>query len=316
MVRKQNPDTLSSFVAFDDAETVEIKPKTAPVSTMLPWDEYCKIRKMNPSTLVCGLTSMKAMKAAIDGEFPEESNAMRLGTGIHSLLLTPEEFESRFVIMPDFANDPRNMTTGKNPTRSFSSVTTWVKEQIEEFSAAVPEGVSILPHAEYVRCLSAINAVRSHHSAPRYLEGAKEVTVKGTIDGVECKGRVDVLGEWLVDVKTTQDAGVFAFGRSCANLHYPFKMAFYRELIAQMTGEILPVAFVAVETNGLFDCVVHEVPDAVLDQGFRQVREQLERYKRCKESGVWPGKDGGADSVTLYTPNWAMENDNEMVAYE
>lgn len=66
------------------------------ITKNMTWSDYCDLRLMNGSTLVHGFKSMLRLRRAIYEGFPEETDAMRLGTGIHTLLLEPKEFEKRF----------------------------------------------------------------------------------------------------------------------------------------------------------------------------------------------------------------------------
>ena len=95
------------------------------IDKSIAWNDYLSIKRMNPSTLVHGIKSMRRLRRAIQDGFPEESNAMRLGSGIHALLLEPDEFDKRFVVMPTFHLDAAN-TTAKGE-RTDSKLTNYYK---------------------------------------------------------------------------------------------------------------------------------------------------------------------------------------------
>lgn len=288
------------------------------ITKNMPWADYCGLRLMNGSTLVSGCKSMRRLKRAIDGGYPEETNAMRKGTGLHTLTLEPEQFEDRFCVMPDFHLDSANMTKAKNKSqsdedrRTESKLTNYYKDRVREFGQANP-GKSFLSRTDYDSILYAIEAMRSRPAICRLLDGAScEVTMTGFIAGVEFKGRLDVLRQRVIaDIKSTTDVSPRSFGRVFANLHYGEKLSIYRELIRKEWGEICDVKIVAQEVTGDYDNCLISVPGIVLDNAFTRVLKLIDDYKRCLDSGVWPGVDRGADEVELYVPNWSMEDAGE-----
>lgn len=272
------------------------------------WDDYCQIPALNPSTLVYGIKSMRSLKRAIDGQRKEPTDAMRLGTGIHCLLLEPDEFEERFCVVPDFHLDDDNVTAKGEKTESKSS--TYYKERVKQFASA-NAGKSFLSRAQYDACLYCIESLRSRPHVVELLRSCGrnlEVTVTGEICGVPFRGRIDALAPgYVIDLKTTDNVEPRSFGRTFANLYYGMKLAIYRELVRQNSCE-RQVKIIAVEKAGDFDCCVYDVPGPVLDNELAKVFMLVQRYKRALDSGIWPGVDDGEDSVQIYIPQWAQED--------
>lgn len=269
--------------------------------------DYASIKRMNPSTLVHGIHSMRRLKRVIDDGYQTKSDAMILGSGIHCLLLEPEQFTARFAVVPGFHLDPRNSKS--NGEASQSKATSFYKGAVAEFKEK-NANKEFIDADQYNTALSAITAIRSHHIAAGIIEDCeKEVVLTGELFGLPMKGRADLVGDVLADVKTTRDAAAFPFGRMFVNLHYGFRMAIYRELVRQTTGRELDVLMIAQETSGDFDTAVYRVPDIVLDNALGQVETIIRRYQSCLESGVWPGVDGGAGVLELVVPQWAMSDE-------
>ncbi len=288
----------------------------------MDWDEYCKLELMNASTLVHGCKSMKHLRAAIDSGGTEETDAMRLGTGIHTLLLEPEEFESRYVVMPDYENDPQNLRAAKRKDesdeerRTTSKATKFYRAKVAQFfRAAELDGKTVLKRDQYDTALHCIEAIRSRPYMSKIIEQSeKEVTLLGEIGGIPFKGRVDLLRRkrpLIVDLKTTADCGKHAFGRIFCRLHYDMKLAIYRELARQNIGKAPDVGIITQETSGVFDNAFVPVPDVVLDNAWTRVLELVARYIRARRSGEWPGADGGKDRYELVIPNYAMWDDDD-----
>jgi len=263
-------------------------------------------------------------RIAIYEGFTEETNAMRIGTGNHALLLEPEAFESRFVVVPDFHLDADNLRAAKRKDepiedrRTDSKATSYVKQKVAEF-AALNRGKSSIGESEYQSCLRSIESIRSRPKMRQLVESSsKEVTVLGEIQGVNFKGRIDLLNtETICDLKNTANVEKRAFGRVFANLKYAFKLSIYRELVRQSTGRTLEVSIICQELSGDFDNTLVPVPSIVLDDAYDQVLRVVGDYRDALANDYWPGVDGGQDYYELYVPQWAMEdNEDVMIEYQ
>lgn len=283
---------------------------TARICDDISWDEYCQIQRMNGSTLVKGYKSMLSLRNCMTRGVVRNTEKMRFGNKLHCLLLEPDRFESEHVVMPDYKSDPRNLTKGGD--RSFSR-TGWVKEQEEQFGKD-NAGREIITRQDYDRALAMIEAVRTKQKAVEWLrEGQKEITVLGRISDIDFKGRVDILTDSaIVDLKATGDVGQQKFGRVSANFRYAEKLAIYRELVRQATGETLDVWVIAQEDGGDFDTVIYRYPEALLDYAMKGVQAVLWCYKQGLEHDYWPGADGGKEYLEIFVPNWAMPEDEAL----
>jgi len=282
----------------------------------LPFAEYQQIQAMNPSTLVHGRKSMRSLKNAINGRSKEPTNAMRFGNKYHTLILEPEEFEKSFSVMPNYAAMPENVT-GKGE-RSDSWATVFCKESKRSFESATElDGKQVITRDEYDRGLAMCESIADDEYASFIIRTSKrEVTLTGEIEGISFKGRLDLCGGILADLKGTANAEAIAFGRTAANMKYAFKMSIYQELYRQ-NFEAYPddVCIIAVETGGDFECCVYDQMDAALDAGWDQVIATVRAYKGCIASDRWPGVNRGRGSVPLFVPNWAMPEDDLEVMY-
>ena len=285
------------------------------ISDETPWADYVQVKRMNPSTLVAGCKSMLSLHNRINEGFQEESNAMRMGSGAHALLLEPEQFEERFCVMPDFHRSENNLRAAKRKDepyedrRTDSKATTFYKNSVDAFTRANPDK-TIIGRTQYDQCLRAIESIWDRPKMRELVESsAKEVTVYGQICGIDCKGRLDLLNKKVIaDLKTTPSVAKRDFGRIFMKLRYDFKLAFYRELVRQNWGDTLDCEIICQELSGDFDNALVPVPREVLDNAWTKVVEVMTAYKRCLETNKWPGVDGGADYYELYISNWAMED--------
>jgi exodeoxyribonuclease VIII len=274
------------------------------IDKTIAWTDYQAIRRMNPSTLVHGCKSMKRLKRAISEGFPERSDAMMLGTGIHALLLEPEQFEERFCVVPAFQFDVENVTGKGEPSQS--KATSYYKAKEAAFIEA-NKGKEFLDRNQYDIALTCIEALNSRAHFRELVEHSnKEVTVYGEIEGVPFKGRLDLLSPTTIcDLKTTYD--VSQFNRTFTQLEYAFKLAIYRELVRQNTVGVRDVKVIAQETKDDFDNAMFVVPCDLLDITFNRVLQVTQLYKQSCERDEWLGWDRGELEIQVELPYWARK---------
>lgn len=270
--------------------------------------DYRSDPRMNISRLVAMAKSPKHFRR-LELDPPEPTDAMRLGTLIHCLVLEPDEYEKRYCVMPAFENDPGNVTaSGKEPSNR--KATKYYRDRVKEFQAT--EKRQVIPEVQYN---VAAKAARSFESRTGTGTFTTELPVFGTIEGVECKGLLDMVRPGLIrDLKTTTDVSPRAFWYRFADGFMAERLAFYRELWQQSSGDKrTDCQIVAQETSGDFDTAIYDVPEQLIDSGMRRVREWLRDWKECTARNEWPGVDGGA-AIPLFVPDYAMEE--ELVDWE
>ena len=285
----------------------------------IAFSDYVNWPQMNASTLVHGVKSMRQLKYVRDNGYQPKTDT-RVGTALHSLAecLPVDRFDEMFVVMPDYKLSPDNVTsTGKSST----SKTSWVREQESAFLAE-HEGAEAMSVAESRRCKRMLYAIQRNKEAMELIEkSAVEVSLLSQLYGVECKGRldgVDMGDNSFWDIKTTRNASSQPFGKTAANLHYLFKMAFYWLLLQRHGMEAAAVKFIAIQDsvplgdgsfNEAADCAVYDIPLIALENQIPEIERLLSEYTRCLADDVWPGIPNGP----LHIPNWSM-NETELVA--
>lgn len=118
------------------------------------------------------------------------------------------------------------------------------------------------------------------------------------VTGVELRGRVDrITFEYdgrlhIVDYKTADNASEEEFGHVAVKYRYYLQWAWYAKL-AQLCGLDDDPAFVFVvqEKKSPYLVNVITLDDEALELGRRHMREAIDTYARCMESGRWPGYD-------------------------
>ena len=151
--------------------------------------------------------------------------------------------------------------------------------------------------ATYSVCEAAINRVERDPVAMEYLTGGKQVIVTGEIEGVACKGKLDVLGDGrIVDLKCMRDfEPVYRDGQRLDFIRawgYDIQAYFYTELARQVYGEQLPFYILAVTKEASPDINLIEIPDWLINSAGEVVRHFIGLYDRIKKHEIEPKRCG------------------------
>jgi len=260
---------------------------------------YDEIDAMNQSTLKEGLVSMKHLKGVIDGTTPrKESAAFAFGTLFHTRVLEPKRFFDTHRVMP--AGDGRK---------------TEVKAARAEAEAAAPEGTVWLTQAEWSQIDAMATAVYNHTIVKVFrARGGAEEVLTAELWGVKCKGRVDKISHdkgdgpsLILDVKTADKLTDHAIKNAMAEWGYFIQAAFYLDLAtaAYRGTKEFQFKMVMVEKTPPYDVRLITINQWAVAAGRHEYRCLLGDYKRCLETGYWPGISDEDDDLEL--PAWKMK---------
>lgn len=198
----------------------------------------------------------------------EPTLAMRVGSGVHSLLL------------------------GGAPLACYAGKVRRGKEY-DAFVAAQPDNAIILGRNDYDRSHRIADAVRRDPLAMDVLYrpgSVYESTIWFDQNGRARRCTPDVRSEsHLVELKSTRNAHPERFKYDAIKMAYHGQLADYAGAIHATTG-VYPkdVFIVAVEQLAPFGVSVHRLTIRALDMGERMVRGWLEQFMACEASGVFP----------------------------
>lgn len=228
---------------------------------------------------------------------PESTDSMDLGTAVHCLVLTPENFDEEVRIAP---HCDKRTKEGKETWAHFC-----------ESSAKL-----VITEAQYAIAVAIAAAVYAHPEASRLInQTGLEFEHSGFWDdpgtGIQCKYRPDIRSSnWIADLKTTSDASTSGFSRSIAQYGYHVSAAHYLEGDRVLRGtEHNKFIFIAVETKPPFAVAVYVLGDIALKEGQRIRSKALDGIYNSNVSGEWPSyNDGVATEIDL--PKWAYYNND------
>ena len=222
--------------------------------------------------------------------------SLLLGQLTHAFLLTPDEVENQFAVLPDINRRTRE---GK------AIYSEWIEENTEKV---------IVPAQMWEQARSIAGAVLDVPKARKLLQGLKEVPYfwKHPITEEECKCRVDCLNTSLsrptiVEYKTAADASLEAFVRAAIKYGYDFQSGMYSQGVEQNIGEEPMFVFIVAETSPPYAVNILCADETFVAHGKDIMAELMEIYHDCKLTGNWwgyLGKDNQINTLTL--PPWVQ----------
>lgn len=233
----------------------------------------------------------------IDKNERHTTPAMIFGTRVHSLVLEPEDFFSKYARTPDHMNGLHKASS------------TYKKHAIELYEKF--PGTEFIDEDSWGDLMAIRKQILVHPLAPRLLTGgAAELSAfwEDKTTGVLCKCRPDYFKSngVVVDIKTTSDASYDAFEKSIANFRYHVAAAWYLDGMKIAGAEYDPTHFVflVVENKPPFEIAIYQAEDAMIEKGREIYERDLLVYADCVKKNQWPGYTQEVTQISL--PYWAF----------
>jgi hypothetical protein len=202
----------------------------------------------------------------------EETKALRFGTFVHAAVLEPDTLNDLYATAPDV---DKRTKQGKEDWAAF---------------ATANAGKTILDAEEsalgHLVASSARHALRVHGVE----FDATEVMYHVDYCGVPLKAAIDgVCGDYLWDIKTTDDASAAGMLKAIRNYRYNLQAYWYRLVYELATGKRpLGFRFLFVEKEPPFATAVCEIGPDLMSYAVSDFEKAITLYKDCTASGVWP----------------------------
>ncbi len=237
---------------------------------------------------------------AAKGAEPRETDAMKLGTATHTLILEPERFESEYAAAPDGLDRRR-------------------KEGKEAWAELEASGKVILTSEDYNNVLGMGKAVSEHSMGSKLFNGGfaelscyweQPVSYGGINTKILCKARPDYTKQMpdgsyvIIDLKTTQDARGREFQRRAYDLGYHISAAHYVDGMTAVMG--LPpkdFVFVVVESSPPYGVNLFRASEQFLAAGREDNGSYYKIYAACLADGAYPCYPEMIRDLQL--PRWA-----------
>lgn len=169
----------------------------------------------------------------------------------------------------------------------------------------------IITSDQWKRITGMRDAVMAHPAAADAFDhGVAELSLfaEDHATGLLKKGRLDLQteGNAIVDLKSAADASPGGFARQAGNLRYYMQAAYYLDLWNSLmpTEQKEYFVFVAVESSPPHAVGVYMLEEQAIDLGRDQYRTLLETFKRCCDTGEWPGYNTAVTELKLPKYIW------------
>lgn len=205
----------------------------------------------------------------------KESPAFDEGSYIHSLILEPHLVNAEFAFFEGMRKAGQD----------------W--EKFKEDNA----GKIILSAPQKERCKYYFESYQKLPAARALIsDGMSEHTICQELNGVKIKVRCDYINVdkgYIVDVKTSSfPVDRDSFKITIDQYRYQLSAALYSMVAAQYYGKPFTFYFIAISKKET-DCQVLKISEATMRRGQQMVKDALDIYKKCKDTGIWetPKKD-------------------------
>lgn len=217
----------------------------------------------------------------------EPTDAMLLGSMVHTIQLEEHEFFNRYIVLPEgMRRDKRSKDYQSFLLQAGS------KEVIRKDDFEVAGGMKTWTK-QCKQWQSMWNQVKEVEK-PIFWEE----------DGVKCKGKLDI---WLpdlqvvIDYKTTVDASKKKSYYTIHDMGYALQLVHYMSGMKHVLGlDQYPAAIVYMqEKKAPYVGQAYEVSINDLSEAYEKRKELLAIYRQCMETGVWGGYSDQIEKLEL-----------------
>ena len=136
---------------------------------------------------------------------------------------------------------------------------------------------------------------------------ATEVMYHVDYNGVPLKAAIDgVAGDYLWDIKTTDDASAAGMLKAIRNYRYNLQAYWYRLVYELATGKRpLGFRFLFIEKSPPFACSICEIGPELMSWAVSDFEKAVNLYRECSASGVWPAYPDDVQVIDVKTTTTA-----------
>lgn len=238
--------------------------------------DYRNLDALNWSTLKRFLDDPRWFALNPDYQY-EESEAMKLGSMVHCLILEKQEFPKRYAeFIP-----PVNEKTGE-PYKSGKAYEI-AKEEFEK------SGKISCTEKQLITCLEIEKSLNDYglksflsRPDPSKSEYLAMFEVPVFDEKRRLKGKIDCYHEkyGLIDLKTcsTPISDTFCkdlFQYKIKQMGYIYQLAFYAKIIRDKTGVVVPCRIIAAETSEPYRCGLYEFTNDIIEEAIKKIEGEF-----------------------------------------
>jgi len=250
-----------------------------------------------------------------------ETDAMRLGTELHMLLLEPGRFATEYVCDSTPADAPRRPTEKQlaslmDPPPKAGTKARAERERIEEAAAfwrqwdqdhPIPPNATVLSADRWATLQGMANGLAANSMIAKILEsdGIAETPIiwDDPVMG-PCRCMPDWLtnDDWILDIKSAVTANPRRFRWQAWDLGYDIQQWFYLRGLAAIGRVPRRFVFATVEKTRPFVAVPFAGSDEWTRSGEQRGLAAFAALQEAKASGSWPGWCPSGEFATLAPP--------------
>ena len=250
----------------------------------------------------------------------ETTSAMSWGSLVDCLLLTPDQYESNFITLPEDA--PKKPTAAQREAKKPSPETVEAVAWWDRFNG-LAWNKTVISMEDFRRAMQAVQAVEAQPfageivaSSLRQISIVSEAKEPQTGLPFKAKCRLDIVpkagteyADWLWDFKTTRSLA--GFDRTIANFGYHAQSSFYLDVFNAATGENRTRwGFIVQESAEPFEVAVFELDQADIIAGRKWYKSALALWCRCQRDQSFPSPwDEAIQPISR--PRWAQYVDEQ-----
>ena len=152
-------------------------------------------------------------------------------------------------------------------------------------------------YAEFIKCDEIIKFIEDDEEFKKWYGGNKQVTLTGVINGIDFKGRIDILNDdYIADMKLMKDINdIWVDGAKIPfweAYHYDIQASIYQYLEMQRTGIRKPYYLIVVTKEEIPSKYIFKFSDETLDKALDMVKNLAPRYDAIKKGLIEPNECG------------------------
>ena len=277
--------------------------------------EYHADKSTISSSILKKMDVPMAAKYAMENPAPYK-DVFRMGGAIHKYLLEREDFEQEFLT---------GISCARRSKADKERWALWFEENggdgylITDHKAAEWNGLfedqtgkHMVTPEEITQIATMAESVAANRNARRLLEGGQaesSVYWKDSESGLNFRCRPDYQNDFCSDLKSTRSADPRLFGNAIHEMGYHISAAMYADGLLQVTGEVHPFLFIAIEKTPPFLCAVYKMDEQATQLGNDLYHHYARKMAQCIYEDRWPGFE---DNLDLPLPSWAYRVEDQL----
>lgn len=269
----------------------------------IPDKDYHSKDALSSTALKEFIRSPAHYKAFVDNKRPQ-TDAQRLGSLIHKAILEPTEFDKLLRVDPGMdlkTKDGREQLIEFSEELPEDAIVITSRTSLDSFSRHIGDKL-IVKESEFENIKKMQQVAHEHKSFYEYLSAPGRIVehcVFDNIYGCDVKIKPDlIVGDYLIDYKTTQDASTNSFKYDIRKYKYDFQLIYYGLVLKHATGKSYNKLIIAQEKQPPFAIQIYEIEHTISSE--LQIVELIETFQYHKEADSWPSY---YDQTYIYESN-------------